>query len=246
MSAVGIGFGLRNLAAASAPAASGAASGAASLAGPLGIGFAVLGAVLGGIAQRSKNKALARAARAAQLQLNEQITQARIQFADEVRRRSGIGQMMIAEARNRFGIQTGLSISERLAAMAADMTLDTEALKAARNARVSAIAFEKSRVVASAQSRVGSVGIAAVQGAIQGFTSGLNLSTSMKQLAALDRATATIDEQTAIFGELDGSRRATAFLENDVLRLRLSEELRATRQIVEEGKGIEGGLGGIQ
>ena len=214
--------------------------------GPFAIVGAGVGLALGAIAQHSSNKAIKKAAIAAQRQLNVQITQARIKFVDDVRRRSAVGQMVIAQSRNRFGTQTGLSISERLAAIAADMTLDTEALRAARDARLSAIAFEKSRLVAGGEAQSGSVGLAALQGAVGGAQAGLALSGALKELGAIDQATQNARRISSLFGELDTTRRITAFMQADTLRLFLSNSFRQARILAENSsaiRGIEGGLG---
>lgn len=196
------------------------------------IAGAAIGAVLGGIAQRSQNKAIKRAARAAQVQINEQITQARVKFGDDVRRRSGIGQMLIAEARNRFGAQTGLSISERLAAMAADMTLDTEAIKASQNAVLSALDFQKTQIVSSAQAQVKSVGQQALAGAVQGASTAADLSLSFKQLKVLDQAKKNAAGVTVALGGLDAGRQASALLQNPALRTSLIKTARDTREVI--------------
>ena len=196
------------------------------------IAGAAIGAVLGGIAQRSKNKAIKASAKAAQVQINEQITQARVKFGDDVRRRSGIGQMLIAEARNRFGAQTGLSISERLAAMAADMTLDTEAIKASKNAVLSALDFQKTQLVSSAQAQVKSVGQSALEGAVQGAATAASLSTSFKQLKVLDQAAKNAAGVTIALGGLDAGRRASIMLQNPAMQQTAIGAARDAREVI--------------
>lgn len=194
---------------------------------------AVLGGLLGGIAQRSKNKAIKRSARAAQGQINKQIVEARVKFGDDIRRRSGIGQMLIAEARNRFGAQTGLSISERLAAMAADMTLDTEAIKASQKSLLDRLQFQKTQVLASAQAKVKSIGQSAVEGAIQFATTAADLSLSFKQLKVLDAAAKNAAGVTIALGGLDAGRQASIVLQNPSLQGAMTTTARDARGIIE-------------
>lgn len=209
------------------------------------IAGAVVGGVLGGIGQRSKNKAIKKAAFAAQGQLNLRINQAKVQFADNVRRRSAVGQMMISESRNRFGAQTGLSISERLAAMAADMTVDTEALKAGIEARLSDIAFEKTRIAAGATAQSGAVGLAALEGAIAGAQAGASLESSLSNLKQAKAATKLMEQKSAIFAGLDGARGSIATLQVQQLWPALSGLARDMREIMTLSQGVET-VGGIQ
>lgn len=177
------------------------------------IAFAVAGAVLGGIRQRGQNKALKKAALLAQGQLNIRVNQAKLQFADQVKRRSAVGQMMISEARNRFGAQTGLSISERLAAMAADMTVDTEALKAGIEATLSDIQFEKMRIAAGAEAQSGSVGLAAIEGGIQGAQLAQSLNASLAAGKQAKTAGALLKKQGSAFAGLGGFKNSIATMQ---------------------------------
>lgn len=220
----------------------GGASGAAGLAGPLSVGFAVAGGILSFIAQHSRNKAIRAAALAAMRQINEQITQAKVQFSDDVRRRSAIGQMAIASARNQFGAQTGLSISERLAAMAADMTLDTEALRASVEARVSALGHDKARIAAGASAQSRSTAVAAVEGAISFASFGLSLASSLTQLKQIRESTSLIQRLGDIYGGLDAARFAGVVAQNETLRFALTRITRDTRALIDATRGIEGGL----
>lgn len=144
----------------------------------------------------SKTNASIRArARELQRRINKQMTQVQVEAMDAVRRRSSIGNMSIAESRLRFGFRnTGLSISERLASLAADMTVDTDAINFAEMSRLDALSAEKLDIARGAQASQTRTGEAAVGGFAQGFNIGLAFDTSFAQLKFAQSQSTAFDQ----------------------------------------------------
>lgn len=146
------------------------------------LGAAMAGASAAGAA--SSNKSIKRRVRELQVRLNKQMTQVQIEMLDQVRRRSTIGTMAIAQARSQFGYQrTGLSISERLASLAAALTVDTDAINFAEDARLDALRTEKLELVRGGEAAQTNVAVAGLQGFVSGFSTGLSLDSSLAQLS---------------------------------------------------------------
>ena len=207
--------------------------------------------VMGYIGARSANKALADQAKQTQLRLNLEETQIRIQAADQIRQRSAIGTMAMAEGANQFGAQTGLSISMRLAAMAGDMTLDTEALKAGLDAQIAGIEFQKRNAVTAARTRMQDPALEAAGGFLKGFGQGLSLETGLAELGILKHEANRMRDISPIYEDLDAGRLGVLALVDEGLRIRLSSSAGAARGLLDTAGrmgsflgALSGGIGG--
>lgn len=193
-------------------AATSVAAGGLALAGALtaafgvGIALAAVMAVVSIISTQARNKEIKKAAMETQRRLNLEHTNVQIEAADTIRRRSAVGQMVIANTSNRFQAKTGLSISERLAATGAEMTVDTEAVKFAERTRLEAIEIEKRNVIASARAGMVSPVAAGVQGAVTGFGAGVGFVSSINSLQALGQQAQNAGSLAQAYGNLDAGR----------------------------------------
>ena len=169
----------------------------------LGAAFSLAGAA----GARSTNSAIRARVRALMARINKRMTQVRVEALDQVRRRSAIGNMAIAGARNRFGFSgTGLSISERLASLAAGLTVDTDAIGFAEDARLEALRTEKLDMSLSAQAAQTPVGRAAVEGFVSGFSTGIALDTSLAQLSFAQTQSGNFAAYSSIMGSVNATQ----------------------------------------
>lgn len=151
----------------------------------IGIFLAATFATLGAIAASSTNAKIRKRARELMRRVNKQMSQVQAEAMDAVRRRSTIGSMSIAAARNRFGFQTtGLSVAERLASLAGALTVDTNAINFAEDARLEALRTQKVDISREARGLQTAPLEAAVSGLVGGFSAGLTLDTALNQLVS--------------------------------------------------------------
>ena len=186
-----------------APVAAGAAAG--SLAIPvIGIILAATFATLGAIAASSTNKKIRKRARELMLRVNKQMTQVQVEAMDAVRRRSTLGTMAIAAARNRFGFQgTGLSIAERLASLAGALTVDSDAINFAEDARLEALRTQKVDISREARSLQTAPLEAAVSGLVGGFSAGVVLDSALNQLVSAGDKSEAFEVMSKVTGAIN-------------------------------------------
>jgi len=194
--------------------------------------LAVGGAVMGYIGAQSANKALAKQAKETQLALNAEETEIRVQTADQIRQRAAVGGMAMAEGENQFAGQTGLSISMRLAAMAGDMTMDTEALKAAEEAQIASIEFQKRNAVYAARSKMKDPALETAAGFLKGASMGMGIESGLAKLDSIKAANKQLKNVGPIYGDIDSGRLGVLTMVDSGLRERLSSTTRSVRGLM--------------
>ena len=213
--------------------------------------FPVIGVIVGVaftaasvVGQRGTNSAIKARARDLQRRVNKQMTQVRVEALDQVRRRSTIGTMAIAEARNQFGFQaTGLSVSERLASLAGSLAVDTDAIGFAEEARLDALRLDKVDIASGAESQIKPLGATALGAFATGFSLGSAFDSALAQLSFAQTQGALFTDFSKAMGDINGVTMSAFPNTFQSLQLQLSRTVADTSLKINLANGIASFLG---
>jgi len=169
----------------------------------MGVGMAGLSAL--GASQA--NSATSKAAVANQKAAAQEIVQNRMAIYDQMGQHSQAVQSRIGSFANSVGFRTGRSINSVIGQMFSDSQADSNALRnRLRNAEVSG-QLQLQSIRANANTQMQSVGLAALQGGLQGFSMGMSLQSAISDMSTQLEVSKLVNDPSTPAWKIDALSR---------------------------------------
>lgn len=150
----------------------------------MAVGGAVIGARTSQSATRQTNKEIEKTAALNQESINKNISQARLQSAEDTAISSKKAQAALGSFRNAVGFDGGVSTSLWIAGKVADIEADQSIREQNAQALEESFELQKRQIMQGAQTQVQAPGLAALQGAVSGAQTGFAIGSSVESLAS--------------------------------------------------------------